>query len=125
VFGAIMLINKLEDTIETLSALLVKNHVLTIGLSGKDSACVVHCAVEALKRAQAENPNAGPVIVNTINTTQDNFELIDFLRGCHLDIEEYAAEHGLPVECVELIPPVHQRPFVQYCGSRRASYACA
>ena len=43
--------SKVSKTISTLRDLYLRGYVPQVGISGKDSFCVAHCAVEALKQA--------------------------------------------------------------------------
>lgn len=111
-----MLNEKLTSTINTLKAKFLDGWIISLGLSGKDSFAVAHCAIEALKLAKMERSNAGPLYINTVDTTIDNFEVMNFIRQCHQEITQYAADYQLPIETVMLQPPVNQRPMVQYIG---------
>lgn len=90
--------------------------MISVGYSGKDSFCVVHCAIEALKEAMKINPNVGPLYINTVDTTIDNFEIMDFLREGHREIDDYAKQYKLPIFTKILKPKVTSRPIVQYIG---------
>ena len=111
-----MLNQKLATTISTLKSKFLDGWIISLGLSGKDSFAVAHCAIEALKLAREERSDAGPLYINTVDTTIDNFEVMNFIRQCHNEINLYAAEQQLPIKTVILQPPVNQRPMVQYIG---------
>lgn len=108
--------DKTTRTINIIKKLLLEGWYLQIGVSGKDSFCVAHCAVKALKEAIKINPKVGPVYFSTVDTTIDNFEIVSFLRECHHQLDEYAQEHSLPVITKIIEPTTQQRPLVQYIG---------
>lgn len=105
-----------NQTINTLKTKFLEGWILSLGFSGKDSFCVAHCAIEALKAAKLENANVGPLYINTVDTTIDNFEVMGFIRKAHDEIERYAADFDLPIITKVIQPPVNQRPMVQYIG---------
>lgn len=108
--------SKVSKTIATLKQKILDGWILSIGFSGKDSFVTVHCAIEALKLAKAENPNVPAMYINTVDTTIDNAEIMAYLRKAHTHIDEYAKGHQLPIHTVFLYPPINQRPRVQYIG---------
>lgn len=111
-----MQLSKLNRTIETFQNLFLDNWVVTVGLSGKDSACVAHCAVEALKNARQTNPMVGPLYLVTTNTTIDNFELHNFILDVHGAAMDYAREYDLPIITKEITPSLSSLPMVEYLG---------
>lgn len=109
--------NKVEQTISTLKSLFKQNYILSSGLSGKDSAVVTHCAVEALKQAKEEDPSClGELYIVTTNTSIDNFEVHNFIMTLHEAAREFAAEHDLPIYTKELKPKLFNLPMVEYIG---------
>ncbi|MBB1470635.1 hypothetical protein H5232_19625 [Pseudoalteromonas sp. SG41-5] len=108
--------SKVSKTISTLRDLYLRGYVPQVGISGKDSFCVAHCAAEALKQAVLVNPNVGPLHVTTVDTTIDNFEIMDFLKDCHLALESYGEEFNLPIVSTFIQPKTQSRPLVQYIG---------
>jgi len=108
--------SKVSKTISTLRDLYLRGYVTQVGISGKDSFCVAHCAAEALKQAMMVNPNVGPLHVTTVDTTIDNFEIMDFLKDCHLALESYGEEFNLPIVSTFIQPKTQSRPLVQYIG---------
>lgn len=108
--------SKIEKTIETITAKFLDNWVVSIGVSGKDSLCVAHCSVEALKRASEINPNAGPLYLVTTDTTLDNFEIMNFLREVHQEAVAYGMEHGIDIQSRFLSPTLNSTPLVEYIG---------
>lgn len=109
--------NKTDKTISTLKGFFKQNYILSCGLSGKDSAVVSHCAVEALKQAKDEDPNCrGELYIVTTNTSIDNFEVHNFILTLHKAANEYAAEYDLPIHTKELRPQLFNLPIVEYVG---------
>lgn len=111
-----MQLSKLNRTVDTFTNLFSNNWVVTVGLSGKDSICVAHCAVEGLKQAIKENPMAGPLYIVTTNTTIDNFELHNFILDVHDAATRFGREHGLPIYTKEITPSLSNLPMVEYLG---------
>tara|TARA_R110001606_G_scaffold164565_1_gene308971 strand:- start:6590 stop:8344 length:1755 start_codon:yes stop_codon:yes gene_type:complete len=111
-----MQLSKVNRTIETFKNLFLNNWIVTVGLSGKDSACVSHCAVEGLKAAMDVNPMVGPLYLVTTNTTIDNFELHGFILDVHAGAEQYAREFNLPILTKEINPSLSSLPMVEYIG---------
>lgn len=111
-----MQLSKVNRTIETFKNLFLNNWIVTVGLSGKDSACVSHCAVEGLKAAMDVNPMVGPLYLVTTNTTIDNFELHGFILDVHAGAEQYAREFNLPIITKEINPSLSSLPMVEYIG---------
>lgn len=109
--------DKASKTINTLKKLFLQDCILSCGLSGKDSAVVAHCAVEALKLAKEEKPtNRGMLYIVTTNTTIDNFEIHNFILKLHKAAREYAQEYNLPIITKELKPKLFNTPIVEYLG---------
>lgn len=108
--------DKVEKTINTIKQYFLQHYILSASVSGKDSFCVAHCAVEALKRAKEEDPSVGPLYISTVDTTIDNFEIMSFLHDCHNELVQYGELHQLPIISNMIRPKVHIRPLVQYCG---------
>lgn len=108
--------SKLEKTINTIKNFMLQGFTINLGISGKDSFCVAHCAIEALKLAIQINPNVRPLHITTVDTTIDNFEIMAFLQDCHLAFESYGEEFNLPVVSTFIKPRTQSRPLVQYIG---------
>lgn len=109
--------DKVSKTINTLSKLFKENYIIISGLSGKDSICVAHCAVEALKKAREEEPNClGELYISTTDTTIENIEVHNYILKLHKAADEYAAEYNLPIHTVSLKPKLFSRPLVEYIG---------
>ena len=109
--------NKMTKTINTLKKLFLSNKILQLGLSGKDSFCVMHCAVEALKQAKDECPNnQGILYIVTTNTTIDNFEFHKFILSLHQAVKTYGEDNNLPIYTQELKPSTFNHPLVEYIG---------
>jgi DNA sulfur modification protein DndC len=108
--------NKLDTTTANIKNLFSQGWIVTVGLSGKDSFCVAHCAIEALKQAKAENANVSSLHLVTTDTTLDNFEVHGFLRELHGAAMDYAKEHDLPVLTKFLRPSLSSTPMVEYIG---------
>jgi DNA sulfur modification protein DndC len=111
-----MQLSKVNRTIETFKNLFLNNWVVTVGLSGKDSACVSHCAVEGLRAAMAVNPTVGPLYLVTTNTTIDNFELHGFILDVHAAAMKYGRDYNLPIITKEINPSLSSLPMVEYIG---------
>jgi DNA sulfur modification protein DndC len=108
---------KVTKTINTLKNLFNEGWIFSVGLSGKDSSCVAHCAVEALKQAKEENPTCtGILYLATTDTTIDNFEVKNFILKLHQAAQDYAAEYDLPIFTQELQPKLFDMPLVEYIG---------
>ena len=114
-----MLNQKLATTISTLKSKFLDGWIISLGLSGKDSFAVAHCAIEALKLAREERSDAGPLYINTVDTTIDNFEVMNFIRQCHNEINLYAAEQ-------QLRPSYFSRLLInaQWCNTLAAGSFC-
>ena len=110
--------NKLTKTISTIKDLFLQGFVIQVGVSGKDSFAVAHCATEALKQAHKINNKVGPLYITTVDTTIDNFEILDFLHDCHSELELYGREHNIPIISKIIKPKTQSRPLVQYIWSR-------
>jgi DNA sulfur modification protein DndC len=108
--------NKLTNTIENIKSLFSQGWIVTVGLSGKDSFCVAHCALEALREVKATNPNVGTLYLVTTDTTLDNFEVHGFLHELHTAAVDYAHEYDLPVITKFLRPALSSTPMVEYIG---------
>ena len=109
--------SKVTSVINTLAELFKQGYILSCGLSGKDSICVTHCAVEALKIAHEEVENCqGILYITTTNTTLDNFEVHNFVMKLHTAALDYAKEYNLPIHSAELKPKLFSRPVVEYVG---------
>ncbi|MGP5159707.1 hypothetical protein [Pseudoalteromonas prydzensis] len=109
--------SKVEKTINTIKGYFLSNYVITVGLSGKDSACVAHCAVEALKAAKQEQPDCrGILYLVTTNTTIDNFEVHKFVLKLHAAARDYAKEYDLPIITKEIKPQLMNRMWTQTVG---------
>lgn len=109
--------NKVDKTINTLKELFLENYIINSGLSGKDSAALTHCAVEALKQAYDENPACRGILhISTTNTTIDNFEIHNFIMKLHKAAREYGEEHNLPIHTKEIKPQLFDLPLVEYLG---------
>lgn len=111
-----MQLSKVNRTVETFKKLFLDGWVVTVGLSGKDSICVSHCAMEGLKAAVAENSNVGPLYIVTTNTTIDNFELHNFILSVHDAANAYSRIYNLPVITKEITPLLGDLPIVKYLG---------
>lgn len=111
-----MQLNKVNNTIKTFANLFLDNWVVTVGLSGKDSICVAHCAVEGLKLAKQENQSVGPLYIVTTNTTIDNFELHNFILDVHDAAKKFGRENNLPIITQEITPALSNLPVVEYLG---------
>jgi DNA sulfur modification protein DndC len=107
---------KVDRTINTIKGKLLEGKVMTLGVSGKDSFCVLHCTIEALKQAQAINPKAGPVCMVTTDTTMENPEIHAFMKTIHQEAMNYAEEFGLNLESHFLRPSLLTQPLVEYIG---------
>ena len=88
---------KVQQATDTFKKLFLENWVISVGLSGKDSICVAHCAVEGLKQAMEVNPYVGPLYIVTTNTTIENLELHGLMLDLHQAARKYGREHGLPI----------------------------
>lgn len=109
--------SKVEKTINTLKALFLENYVINQGLSGKDSAALSHCVVEALKQAYDENPNCRGVLhISTTNTSIDNFEVHNFIMKLHKAAREYGEEFNIPIITKEIKPQLFSLPIFDYVG---------
>jgi DNA sulfur modification protein DndC len=109
--------NKIERTTNILKNLFLTGNCIVSSLSGKDSLCVTHLAVEALKQARVEQPScAGILHIMTTNTTIDNFEFHRFILDLHKAAREYAIEYDLPIHTHEIKPSLMEQPLVEYIG---------
>lgn len=109
--------DKVEKTINTLKALFKKSYIINSGLSGKDSAVLTHCAVEALKQAYEEDSGCRGVLhISTTNTSIDNFEIHNFIMKLHKAARDYAEEYDLPIHTKEVKPQLLSLPFYDYIG---------
>lgn len=111
-----MQLSHVNRTVENLKLKFLDGWVISVGLSGKDSFCVAHCAVEALKQAKQEDESVGPLYLCTTNTTIDNFEIHNFIIDLHEAANEYAEEYDLPIRTKELNPSMASLPMVAYLG---------
>lgn len=111
-----MQLSHVNRTIENLKNKFLDGWIISVGLSGKDSFCVAHCAVEALKQAKVIDPSVGPLYLCTTNTTIDNFEVHNFIIELHDAATEYGEEHDLPIKAIELNPKMASLPMVLYIG---------
>lgn len=107
---------KVQQTENTFKNLFLENWVVSTGLSGKDSICVVQCAIEGLKQAMEINPYVGPLYIVTTNTTIENVELHGLMLDLHQAARRYGKEHGLPIFTEELTPTLASLPLVEYVG---------
>ncbi|MFU1599864.1 hypothetical protein ACM257_21055 [Alteromonas macleodii] len=107
---------KVQQATDTFKKLFLENWVISVGLSGKDSICVAHCAVEGLKQAMEVNPYVGPLYIVTTNTTIENLELHGLMLDLHQAARKYGREHGLPIRTEELEPSLASLPMVEYVG---------
>lgn len=107
---------KLTSTIENIKSLFTQGWIVSVGLSGKDSFCVAHCAIEALKQAKEEGVNVGTLYLVTTDTTLDNFEVHGFLKEIHAAANLYAQDYDLPIKTKFLAPTLSATPMVEYIG---------
>lgn len=108
--------SKVNSTINTIKQKFLEGFIITLGLSGKDSACVAHCAVEALKQARDINPNVGPLCLVTTDTSIENIEIHKFIKTMHQEALEYAEDFDLPIESHFLGPSLAAMPMYEYIG---------
>ncbi len=109
--------DKVSSVINVLAGFFKQNYILSAGVSGKDSLCVAHCAIEALKQAREEDPSCqGELYISTTNTTLDNFEVHNLVMKLHTAALEYGQEYDLPIHSAELKPKLMSRPVVEYIG---------
>ncbi len=107
---------KLASAICSIKQKIIEGWSIAIGLSGKDSFVTVHCAIEALKQVADDGHPVAPMSIYTIDTSIDNFEILDFMLDVHQAINEYASNHHLPIQTEVLKPHLMTRPMVQYLG---------
>ncbi len=107
---------KAQQTIDTIANIFRQGWIVTVGLSGKDSFCVAHCAIEALKLVRESQPHVGPLYIVNTNTTLDNFELHNFILELQDEAVRYAGEFNLPIICENLTPSLGKLPMVEYIG---------
>lgn len=111
-----MTMNKIDTTINTLTDLLLQGWIFSIGLSGKDSFCVAHCAIEALAKAKAVRDDVGPVYLATTDTTLDNFEVHKYVLSIHAAAVQFGKDNGLDIRSEVLSPALSSLPMVDYIG---------
>lgn len=107
---------KVQRTIDTIKDKLLSGWLVTVGLSGKDSMMVAHCAVEALKEAIEEMPSAGPLYLVTTDTTIENVEVHNYIKSVHKAAVAYGEENALPIRSALLRPSLLTQPIVSYLG---------
>lgn len=107
---------KVKSAITSIKQKIIEGWSVAIGLSGKDSFVTTHCAIEALKQAIDEGYKVSPMSIYTIDTSIDNFEIMDFMLDVHQSIDDYANSHQLPIQTEVLKPHLMTRPMVQYLG---------
>jgi DNA sulfur modification protein DndC len=107
---------KLDNTIANIKAKLLQGYILNIGLSGKDSLIVSHCAIEALRQAYEIDPNVGPLYLMTTDTTIDNFEVFNYIKSVHAAAVQYGDEMGLPINSKLVKPSLLTQPLISYIG---------
>lgn len=107
---------KYSLSVERAKKAFLSKSLISLGLSGKDSACALICAVEGLKQAKEIDQSVGPLYVVTTNTTLDNMVLHDYMLTLHDDVKAYGLEHDLPIYTKELRPTLSNNPMVEIVG---------
>jgi DNA sulfur modification protein DndC len=108
--------NKIDTTVNTLTGLLLQGWIFSIGLSGKDSFCVAHCAIEALTKAKSVRDDVGPIYLATTDTTLDNFEVHKYVMSIHGAAVQFGKNNSLDIRSECLSPALSSLPMVDYIG---------
>lgn len=101
---------KYEQVIENLQCLLRAGNSLSVGWSGgKDSTVCLILTIEAIARMNASGEHVPRCYVQSVNTKIEMPAMEQYLAGALVNLEVFVARTGLPIEVIEIVPPLSGR----------------